>query len=99
MGAPSGERAAEQACKYHVRRAQGGWLVERAEDHLGVFAEASEAISHACALAHGDADHGHVAVVTTETDPQEFHCFVPAPGHTAAPDTALPPHLRLLASH
>ena len=99
MGAQSIQTPPTQACKYNVRPNQGRWLIECADEQLGEFEDAAGAIDHACGLARADADHGHVAVVTTETEPQEFHCFVPAHGPLGARTASMPPHLRLLVSH
>ena len=93
MGVP----AAGQPCKYSVRSALGGWRVERAGDCLGVFADPTEAVDEACRSARGDADHGRLAIVTTETTPQEFHCYVPPQGGGAAP--AATSFLRLLVNN
>jgi len=79
---------------YRVEPAPGGWSVDCADDCLGVFADPTEAVDYACRSARDDAAHQRLAIVTAQTTPQEFHCFVPAGGQTAA---APPPsYLRLL---
>ncbi len=78
-----------------------GWRVEHAEACLGVHADAAAAIDQACRSARADADLGRVAIVTTETAPQELHCYLPTPGQaqpSASPAT-MPPYLRLLVSN
>jgi hypothetical protein len=81
---------------YRVQRAPGGWSVDRADACLGVFVDPAEAVDLACRSARDDAAHDHLAIVTTQTTPQEFHCFVPAQGQAAAP---LPSYLRLLVDN
>jgi len=89
----------DNTTKYQVRLAPGGWRVDRADDCLGVFADSAQAVDEACRSARADAGHGRVAIVTTETVPQEFHCYVPPPGvDPPAASPALPPYLRLLVS-
>jgi hypothetical protein len=95
-------QTADHTMKYRVRRAVDSWRVDRAEDCLGVFATSAEAIEQACRSARADADQGRVAIVTTETLLQEFHCYVPPPGgQSAGPSgpATLPPYLRLLVSN
>ena len=82
---------------YRVQRAPGGWSVDRAGDCLGVFVDPAEAVDCACRSARDDAAHERLAIVTAQTDPQEFHCFVPADGETAA--APLPSYLRLLVDN
>jgi len=81
---------------YSVHRAPGGWSVDRADACLGVFADPAEAVDHACRSARDDAARDCLAIVTTQTTPQEFHCFVPAQEQSGA---ALPPYLRLLVDN
>ena len=81
---------------YRVQRAPGGWSVDRADARLGVFADPAEAVDCACRSVRDDAAHDHLAIVTAQTTPQEFHCFVPAQGQAAAP---LPSYLRLLVGN
>ena len=81
---------------YRVQRAPGGWSVDRADACLGVFADPAEAVDCACRSARDDAAHDHLAIVTAQTTPQEFHCFVPAEDQVAAP---LPSYLRLLVDN
>jgi hypothetical protein len=89
--------AARATQTYRVQRAPGGWSVDRADACLGVFVDPAEAVDLACRSARDDAAHDHLAIVTTQTTPQEFHCFVPAQGQpTAAP---LPSYLRLLVDN
>jgi len=78
---------------YRVNRAPGGWSVDRADACLGVFVDPAEAVALACRSARDDAAHDHLAIVTAQTTPQEFHCFVPAHGGATSP---LPSYLRLL---
>jgi len=78
--------------------------VSSAEACLGVFADAAAAVDQACRCARADADLGRVAIVTTETAPQELHCYLPAPnpanqGQPPAAAAVMPPYLRLLASN
>ncbi|HEX4183958.1 MAG TPA: hypothetical protein VHY34_11940 [Caulobacteraceae bacterium] len=88
----------ETARKYFVLRRLGAWRVELEARSLGVFRDAEEAIDLACRLARDDARGGQVATVTTETSPQELHCFVPPPGQgpAVAPQSRQAPHLRLV---
>lgn len=84
--------------------APGGWRVERAEACLGVHADPAAAIDQACRSARADADLGRVAIVTTETVPQELHCYLPSPdqaiqGQSSAAPATMPPYLRLLVSN
>jgi len=79
--------------------AAGGWRVERAEACLGVHADAASAIDQACRSARADADLGRVAIVTTETVPQELHCYLPTPGQASTAPAVMPPYLRLLVSN
>jgi hypothetical protein len=90
---------ADQTNKYRVQMAAGGWRVESAEACLGVFDSAASAIDQACRSARADADLGRVAIVTTETVPQELHCYLPAPGQQSAVPAGVPPYLRLLVSN
>jgi hypothetical protein len=82
---------------YLVQRAPGGWSVDRADSRLGVFVDPAEAVALACRSARNDAAHDHLAIVTAQTTPQEFHCFVPARGQAAA--SPLPSYLRLLVDN
>jgi hypothetical protein len=84
---------------YRVRMAAGGWRVECAEACLGVHADAAAAIDQACRSARADADLGCVAIVTTETTPQELHCYLPSAGHQSTAPASMPPYLRLLVSN
>ena len=85
--------------KYRVRNTRSGWRIESGEARLGVYASALDAIDQACRHARADADRGHVAMVTAETIPQEFHCYVPPPDMEAPALTrTMPPYLRLLVS-
>ena len=85
--------------KYIVRPVPGGWRLDRDEICLGMFADAAAAIEQACLSARSDADQGRVAIVTTQTLPQEFHCYVPSPGGQSTGPAPLPPYLRLLVSN
>ncbi len=89
--------AAQATMTYRVQRAPGGWSVDRADACLGVFADPAEAVDCACRSARDDAAHDHLAIVTAQTTPQEFHCFVPARGQAAA--APLPSYLRLLVDN
>jgi len=80
---------------YRVQRAPGGWSVDRADACLGVFVDPAEAVACACRSARDDAAHDRLAIVTAQTTPQEFHCFVPGQGG-ASP---LPSYLRLLVDN
>jgi hypothetical protein len=91
-------QTAEKTCKYRVRAALGGWRVDRADACLGTFANPVEAIDQACRSARADAERGCVAVVTTETTPQEFHCYAPPQGQPAAEAPNATPYLRLLVN-
>jgi len=82
---------------YRVQPAPGGWSVDRDEDCLGVFVDPAEAIDCACRSARDDAAHERLAIVTAQTSPQEFHCFVPAGGQNVA--APLPSYLRLLVDN
>ncbi len=82
---------------YRVQRAPGGWSVDCADACLGVFENSAEAVDCACRSARDDAAHDCLAIVTAQTTPQEFHCFVPAQGQAAAPP--LPSYLRLLVDN
>jgi hypothetical protein len=82
-----------QTRKYEVVKAHDGWAVERAGQVLDSFAAADAAISHACRAAREDARRGWLGMVTTQTTPQEFHCYTPA--QAARP--AARPVLRLVA--
>ena len=91
-------QTSDKTRKYRVRRAHGAWRVESAETCLGVFADPDQAVEMACRSARADADHGRVAIVTTETTPQEFHCYAPPEGQSVTPAPSAPPHLRLVSS-
>jgi hypothetical protein len=93
------EQPSELSRKYRVRRIPGGWRIEHAETCLGVFATPSEAVDRACRLARADADRGCLAIVTTETIPQEFHCYAPPQDQRTAGAAPLTPYLRLLVSN
>ena len=82
----------DESRKYKVRRANGRWCVERAGERLGMFAAPQDAIDHACRAARQDAGQGRLAIVTTDTIPQELHCYSPPPA-------AAPPYPRLLISN
>jgi hypothetical protein len=80
--------------KYEVVRAADGWAVERGGKLLDRFAAQETAIAHACRAAREDAGRGWVGIVTTQTSPQEFHCYTPADPARAAPR----PYPRLVSS-
>jgi hypothetical protein len=92
--------AAHATQTYRVQRAPGGWSVDRADACLGVFVDPAEAVDLACRSARDDAAHDCLAIVTAQTTPQEFHCFVPAQGHDQGQAAApLPSYLRLLVDN
>jgi hypothetical protein len=70
--------------KYEVIRAPGGWAVERAGERIGAFVAPEPAIEQACLAARADAVEGRLAIVTTQTTPQEFHCYSPPDRASAA---------------
>lgn len=74
--------------------------MDRAEECLGLLKNSAQAVEQACRSARADADGGRVAIVTTETVPQELHCYLPpADRDPPAAATAIPPYLRLLVSN
>lgn len=75
----------QQTRKYEVVRAPDGWAVERGGKLLDCFAAQETAIAHACRAARDDARRGWLGIVTTQTNPQEFHCYTPAEAGAAAP--------------
>jgi hypothetical protein len=83
--------------QYRVCSVTGGWRVEPVGDGPGVHVDPANAIAQACERARADADRGCLAIVTAETTPQEFHCYIPAAEARPSP-AALPPYLRLLVS-
>ncbi len=86
MSAPEeGGAGQDGACKYEVVRAPGGWAVKRAGDRLAIFPGSAPAIDLACRAAREDARGGRLAIVTTQTLPQEFHCYTPPDGAAADP--------------
>ena len=87
------QQDSREVLKYHVRRVGGGWSVESAEACLGVFPDPGAAVERACRSARADAVNNHLAIVTTETVPQEFHCFMPTADLVRAP--VAQPHPRL----
>jgi hypothetical protein len=91
------ERNSGETLRYQVRRTAGGWSVELAEACLGIFSDPADAVDRACRSAREDAVNNHLAMVTTETVPQEFHCFMPAADLARA--SVASPHLRLAASN
>jgi len=94
---PRAVEAAHATQTYRVQRAPGGWSVDRADACLGVFADPSDAVDLACRSARDDAEHDCLAIVTAQTTPQEFHCFVPSQSQASAPP--LPSYLRLLVDN
>ena len=85
---------AQQTRKYDVVRAPDGWAVERGGQLIESFAAPETAIAHACRAAREDARRGWLGIVTTQTTPQEFHCYTP-PDPSRAADR---PPLRLVSS-
>jgi len=85
---------AGQTRKYEVVRAPEGWAVERGGELLDCFAAQETAIAYACRAARDDARGGWLGIVTTQTTPQEFHCYTPP----ETPLAASHPPLRLVAS-
>jgi hypothetical protein len=94
MGAVDNAHATQT---YRVQRAPGGWSVDRADTCLGVFVDPDEAVDLACRSARNDAAHDCLAIVTAQTTPQEFHCFVPAQSQASA--SPMPSYLRLLVDN
>jgi len=83
---------AHQTRKYEVVWTPDGWAVARGGELLDSFAAQESAIAHACQAAREDARGGRLGIVTTQTTPQEFHCYTP-------PETAqAPPRPRLVSS-
>jgi hypothetical protein len=78
-----------EARKYEVIHTSGGWVVERSGERIAVFPTADRAIEHACKVARIDAEGGRLAIVTTQTDVNEFHCFTP-PERAAVTPPAFP---------
>jgi len=70
-------RVSGQPRKYEVIPTSSGWGVLRAGDLVGEFAAPKPAIEHACYAAREDARCGRLAIVTTQTHPQEFHSYTP----------------------
>jgi hypothetical protein len=68
---------AQRTRKYEVVRTSGGWAVERGGVRLDCFAAQETAIAYACRAARDDACRGWLGIVTTQTTPQEFHCYTP----------------------
>ena len=85
---------AHQTRKYEVVRAPHGWAVERGGELDDSFAAQETAIAHACRAAREDARRGWLGIVTTQTTPQEFHCYTP-PDASRAADRPFP---RLVSS-
>jgi hypothetical protein len=85
---------AQQTRKYEVVKAPGGWAVERGGELLDCFAAQETAIAHACRSAREDARRGWLGIVTTQTSPQELHCYTPSETPQAAPR----PYPRLVSS-
>jgi hypothetical protein len=76
---------AQQTRKYEVIRAIDGWVVERAGKLLACFEDAETAVAYACRAAREDARKGWLGIVSTQTTPQEFHCYTPADVRGEAP--------------
>ena len=78
---------AHQTRKYEVVRAPDGWAVERGGQQLACFENPETAVAHACRAAREDARKGWLGIVSTQTTPQEFHCYTPADvrGETPGP--------------
>jgi hypothetical protein len=85
---------ARQTRKYDVVQSPDGWAVERCGERLDCFAAQETAIAHACRAAREDARRGWLGIVTTQTTPQEFHCYTPPETPRAAPR----PYPRLVSS-
>jgi hypothetical protein len=68
---------APQTRKYEVVWTPDGWAVARSGERLDCFAAQETAIAHACHSAREDARGGWLGIVTTQTSPQEFHCYTP----------------------
>ena len=73
---------------------RAGWAVERSGERVALFPTSQPAIDYACDLARRDAADGRLALVTSRTLPEEFHCYVPPGRATGFP----PPYPRLVAS-
>ena len=86
---------AHQTRKYEVVRTPGGWAVELGGERQNCFVSQETAIAHACRSAREDARHGWLGIVSTQTSPQEFHCYTPP----ETPQEAAPrPYPRLVSS-
>ena len=83
-----------QTRKYEVVWSPDGWVVERGGEFIDCFAAQETAIAHACRAAREDARRGLLGLVTTQTTPQEFHCYTPA----EAAQAARRPYPRLVSS-
>jgi hypothetical protein len=69
---------ARETRKYEVVWTPDGWGVERGGQLVDCFVGQETAIAHACQAAREDARRGCLGIVTTQTSPQEFHCYTPA---------------------
>jgi hypothetical protein len=85
---------ARQTRKYEVVRTPGGWAVELGGERLYGFVTQEAAIARACRSAREDARRGWLGIVSTQTSPQEFHCYTPPETPQAAPR----PYPRLVSS-
>ncbi len=85
---------AHQTRKYEVVWTPDGWAVASGGKLLDSFAAQDVAIAHACRAAREDAQGGWLGIVTTQTTPQEFHCYTPP----ETPQVAPRPYPRLVSS-
>jgi hypothetical protein len=75
----------QQTRKYEVVWTPDGWGVARGGALLESFEAPEAAIAHACRAAREDAGRGWLGIVTTQTTPQEFHCYTPSQAAQASP--------------
>jgi hypothetical protein len=92
------DQSSDKTSKYRVTATPGGWRLQHDECWSGPFASPADAIDQACRLARSDAVGGRVAIVTTDTVPQEFHCYAPPLESDCAPAPGFPAHLRLISN-
>jgi hypothetical protein len=85
---------AQQTRKYEVVWSPDGWVIQRGGQFIDCFAAQETATAQACRAALEDARRGWLGIVTTQTTPQEFHCYTPAEAAAAAPR----PYPRLVSS-
>ncbi len=92
------DEGSDKTSKYRIVSERGGWSIQHDQARLGPFADPAEAIDQACRAARSDAAGGRVAIVTTETVPQELHCYTPSLDAERSAPPRPQPLLRLIAN-